>query len=423
MARAFRRGNEKAIRRAGHMARIVLACATPEPEKQPFMSSASAQNPYTRHNPLAAKLLENRVLNRDGSSKDVRHLVVDITGSGLTYESGDSLGVYAANRPQLVEEIIELLGATGNEPVDLPSATAPVSLREALTSRLSLGSPMKKILETFAARTTDPKEKAQLDELLAAGAEESRESFLAQREYLDLLEEFPGVRLTPQEFVSHLRRLQPRLYSIASSPKMHPGQVHLTVAPVRYESNFRRRYGVCSTFLADRVTRRKTLIPVFVAKSHFGLPEDPTRDIIMVGPGTGIAPFRAFAQERVATGATGRNWLFFGDQHERTDYLYGDEWKRLLAEGRMARIDLAFSRDQPRKIYVQDRMREAAAELWAWVRDGAHFYVCGDAHRMAKDVDAALHEIIAKQGGMETAAAADYVKQMKKDRRYQRDVY
>ncbi len=387
------------------------------------MSPASAQNSYTRDNPLAAKLLENRVLNRDGSSKDVRHLVVDIAGSGLTYESGDSLGVYATNRPQLVEEIIELLDATGNEPVDLPSATAPVSLREALSCRLSLASPMKKILETLAAKATDPKEKAQLDELLAPGAEESRESFLAQREYLDLLEEFPSARLTPQEFVGHLRRLQPRLYSIASSPKMHPGQVHLTVAPVRYESNFRRRYGVCSTFLADRVTRRKTHLPVFVAKSHFKLPADGAKDIIMVGPGTGIAPFRAFAQERISTGATGRNWLFFGDQHAKTDYLYGDEWKKLLAEGKMARIDLAFSRDQAQKVYVQDRMREAAAELWTWIKGGAHFYVCGDAHRMAKDVDAALHEIIAQQGGMEPAAAADYVKQMKKDKRYQRDVY
>ena len=380
-------------------------------------------NLYTKDNPLAAKLLENRVLNKDGSSKDVRHLVIDIAGSGLTYTVGDSLGVFATNRPQLVEEIIELLGATGNEPVTLPRMSAPVSLREALNSKLSLAEPSKKILETLAAKTADPQEKAQLAELLAPGAKETLEVFLGQREFIDLLEEFPGAKLTPQEFVSHLKRLMPRLYSIASSPRAFPGQVHLTVAPVRYESNFRRRYGVCSTFLADRVTRRKTLIPVFVAESHFGLPADPAKDVIMIGPGTGIAPFRAFVQERVATGATGRNWLFFGDQHEATDYLYGGEWKRLLTEGKLARVDLAFSRDQPKKIYVQDRMREAAAELWAWLKGGAHFDVCGDAHRMAKDVDAALHQIIAEQGGMEAAAAADYVKQMKKDQRYQRDVY
>ncbi|MFZ5494034.1 MAG: sulfite reductase subunit alpha [Verrucomicrobiota bacterium] len=385
--------------------------------------SAPPFSAYTKDNPLPAKLLENRVLNKDGSGKDTRHLVIDIAGSGLTYQAGDSLGVYPSNRPQLVDEIIGLLGATGNEPVLPARATAAISLREALTHKLSLAGPTRKILETIALKTADPGEKARLVALLAPEATELRETFLAQREYIDLLEEFPGARLTPQELVDHLRRLMPRLYSIASSPVLHPGQVHLTVAPVRYESNGRRRYGVCSTFLADRVTRRKTPIPVFVAESHFKLPADPARDIIMVGPGTGVAPFRAFVQERVATNAPGRNWLFFGDQHRATDYLYGDEWDALLAGGRMARIDLAFSRDQPQKIYVQDRMREAAAELWAWISRGAHFYVCGDAHRMAKDVDATLHQIIAQQGGMDAAAAAEYVKQMKRDKRYQRDVY
>ncbi len=378
---------------------------------------------YTKDNPLSAKLLENRVLTKDGSGKDTRHLVVDIAGSGLTYKVGDSAGVYASNRPQLVEEIIELLAATGNEPVTPPRLPAPVSLREALTTKLSLAGPTKRILDALAAKATEAKEKAQLAELLAPGADELRESFLGQREFIDLLEEFPSAKLTPQEFVEQLRRLMPRLYSIASSPLVYPGQVHLTVAPVRYESNGRRRYGVCSTFLADRATRRKTLIPIFIAESHFGLPEDPARDIIMIGPGTGVAPFRAFVQERVATNASGRNWLFFGDQHQATDYLYGDEWKRLLADGRMARVDLAFSRDQPQKIYVQDRMREAAGELWAWIKGGAHFYVCGDAHRMAKDVDAALLQIITAQGGMDAAQAADYVKAMKKEKRYQRDVY
>lgn len=380
-------------------------------------------SPYTKDNPLAAKLLENRVLNKDGSSKDTRHLVIDIAGSGLTYKVGDSLGVFASNRPQLVDEVIELLGATGNEPVLPARMPAAISLREALTTKVSLASPTKKILETLAAKTTEAKEKEQLAALLAPGAKEALELFLGQREYIDLLEEFPGAKLTPQEFIDHLRRLMPRLYSIASSPKMFPGQVHLTVAPVRYESNGRRRYGVCSTFLADRVTRRKTPVPVFVAESHFGLPADPTKDVIMIGPGTGIAPFRAFVEERIVIHAPGRNWLFFGDQHAATDYLYGDEWKKFLADGKMARVDLAFSRDQAKKVYVQDRMREAAAELWAWVKGGAHFYVCGDAHRMAKDVDLALHEIVAQHGGMEPAAAADYVKQMKKDRRYQRDVY
>ena len=385
--------------------------------------SAPPLSAYTKDNPLPAKLLENRVLNKDGSSKDTRHLVVDIAGSGLTYQVGDSLGIFASNRPQIVEELIELMGFTGNEPVIPQRMTAAISLREALTDKLSLAGPTKKILETFAAKTADPKEQAQLASLLAADAAEAREAFLEQREYIDLIEEFPGVKLGAQELVDHLRRLMPRLYSIASSPVLHPSQVHLTVAPVRYESNGRRRYGVCSTFLADRVTRRKTSIPVFVAESHFGLPEDSTKDIIMVGPGTGVAPFRAFTQERVATQATGRNWLFFGDQHEATDYLYAEEWKNLLTAGKLARVDLAFSRDQARKVYVQDRMREAAAELWSWIKGGAHFYVCGDARRMAKDVDLALHQIISEQGGLDVAQAAEYVKLMKKENRYQRDVY
>ena len=387
------------------------------------MTAAPTTNLYTKENPLAARLLENRVLNKDGSIKDTRHLVIDIAGSGLTYSVGDSLGVYPSNRPQAVDEIIELLGATGNEPVNLPRLTGAVSLQEALTTKLSLSGPTRKILETIAARTTMPQEKERLAALLAPDAKEALEMFLGQREYIDLLEDFPGAKLTPQEFVDHLRRLMPRLYSIASSPLAYPGQVHLTVAPVRYESNFRRRYGVCSTFLADRVTRRKTPIPIFVAESHFGLPEDLSKDVIMIGPGTGVAPFRAFVQERVATKATGRNWLFFGDQHESTDYLYAEEWKKYLAEGKLARIDTAFSRDQAKKIYVQDRMREAGAELWQWLQGGAYFYVCGDAHRMAKDVDASLTEIVTKYGGLEPTAAVEYVKQLKKDKRYQRDVY
>ncbi|HVT73780.1 MAG TPA: sulfite reductase subunit alpha [Lacunisphaera sp.] len=396
----------------------------PASTDQPQMHSAALPpSPYTKDNPLPATLLENRVLNKDGSSKDTRHLVIDIAGSGLTYKVGDSLGVFAANRPQLVEEIIALVGATGNEPVAIPRLAAPVSLREALSTKLSLAGPGRKMLEALAAKAGAPAEKARLAELLAPGADEGRETFLGQREFIDLLEEFPSARLGPQELADQMRRLMPRLYSIASSPVLYPGQVHLTVAPVRYESNGRRRYGVCSTFLADRVTRRKTLIPVFVAPSHFGLPVDPARDIIMVGPGTGIAPFRAFVQERVATNALGRNWLFFGDQHAATDYLYGDEWTRLLAAGKLARVDLAFSRDQAKKVYVQDRMRENAAELWAWLKCGAAFYVCGDAHRMAKDVDAALHQVIAEQGGLGPAPAAEYVKEMKKERRYQRDVY
>jgi sulfite reductase (NADPH) flavoprotein alpha-component len=215
----------------------------------------------------------------------------------------------------------------------------------------------------------------------------------------------------------------PRLYSIASSPKLFPQEIHLTVAVVRYATNQRERIGVCSTFLADRALIGATPTPVFVSHSHFGPPEDGAKDCIMIGPGTGIAPFRAFLQDRVAAGATGRNWVFFGDQKRGTDFLYENEWSDYLAKGQLARFDTAFSRDQILKVYVQDRMRENAAELWQWLQTGAYFYVCGDAKRMAKDVDQALQDIIADKGGMTPAAAIEFVKQLKKDKRYQRDVY
>jgi sulfite reductase (NADPH) flavoprotein alpha-component len=389
------------------------------------MSLETATSAFTKDNPFPARVTENRLLNKPGSAKETRHYVVDIGGSGLTYKVGDSLGVFASNRLADVEEILGCLGATGEELVSptMLRLVEPITLREALTSRLALAGPTRKIIETLAAKATDAAEKDKLTGLLAPEAKEQLVAFLAEREYVDLLGEFPSAKPSPQELVDHMRKLMPRLYSIASSPRLHPTGVHLTIATVRYQTNGRDRVGVCSSFLADRVAVNETPVPVFVSNSHFGVPEDGAKDIIMVGPGTGIAPFRAFVQERVAAKATGRNWLFFGDQHRATDYLYEEEWNAWLADGALARVDLAFSRDQAQKVYVQDRIREAAAELWAWIRGGAHFYVCGDAKRMAKDVDAALHEVIAQQGGMEPAAAAEYVKQMKKERRYQRDVY
>ncbi len=378
---------------------------------------------YNKDNPFLAKITENRVLNRPGSSKETRHFVVHIGGSGLTYKAGDSLGVYPSNRPSEVEEVIKHLGATGDEHVMLPKATSAITLREALTSRLALGGPTSKILHTLLAKATDQEEKAELAALLQPEAKEMLPSFLDEREFVDLLDEFPSAKLTPQELVDHLRRLMPRLYSIASSPKQHPNEIHLTVAVVRYTTNNRERHGVCSTFLADRVKLDHTPTPIFISHSHFGPPEDTDRDIIMVGPGTGIAPFRAFVQDRVAAGAKGRNWVFFGDQKSATDYLYEEEWIKYVDNKSVTRIDLAWSRDQDKKVYVQDKMRENAAELWAWLKNGAYFFVCGDAKRMAKDVDAALHEIIAQQGGIDAAAATEYVKTMKKEKRYQRDVY
>ncbi len=378
---------------------------------------------YTKDYPFPAKITENRVLNQLGSAKETRHFVVSIAGSGLHYKAGDSLGVYATNRREEVDEVIALLGATGDEPVTPVRSPQPLPLREALTAGLDLDSPTRKMVELVANKVTDEHQRQQLLAFLAPEAKEQLDAFLYNRSFVDFLLEFPTAKFAPQEFVSLLRRLMPRLYSIASSPKVYPEEIHLTIAAVRYRTNNRDRVGVCSTYLSDRVALNADPVPVFVSHSHFGPPDDHARDCIMVGPGTGIAPFRAFVQDRAATGSTGRNWVFFGDQKQAADFLYGDEWLAYATQGQVARLDLAWSRDQDRKVYVQDRMRENAAELWRWLQGGAYFYVCGDAKRMAKDVDLALHEIIAQQGGMDATAGADYVKQLKKEKRYQRDVY
>ena len=389
------------------------------------MSASVDVTTYSKERPFLARIVENRLLNQPGSAKETRHFAVSLAGSGLHYKAGDSLGVFAENRASEVSEILSRLGATGEEPVSpvMLKLPAPIPVREALSNRLALAGPTKKIVETLAAKATQADEKSRLDGLLLPEAKEVLASYLEAREFVDLLAEFPSAKLTPQELVDHMRRLMPRLYSIASSPKLYPEEIHLTVAVVRYETNHRDRVGVCTTFLADRVQLGVTPAPVFVSHSHFGLPDDGTKDVIMVGPGTGIAPFRAFMQDRVASGASGRNWVFYGDQHRAMDFLYEEEWTAWLAQGRLARLDTAFSRDQTLKVYVQDRMRENAAELWSWIKGGAYFYVCGDAKRMAKDVDTALLEVIAQQGGMEAAAAAEVIKQLKKDKRYQRDVY
>jgi sulfite reductase (NADPH) flavoprotein alpha-component len=387
------------------------------------MSDHAATTGYSKDNPFPARVTDNRVLNGPGSSKETRHIVVSIAGSGLHYKAGDSIGVFPTNRPQEVAALVTRLGASGTEPVLLPKATEPIALNEALGSKLALAGPTRRIVETIAGKATAPAEKAKLNGLLLPESKELLATWLDEREFIDLLEEFPSARLLPQELVEHMRRLMPRLYSIASSPRVHPGEIHLTVAVARYVTNGRGRVGVCTTFLADRVTVGVTPTPVFISHSHFRPPEDGARDVVMVGPGTGIAPFRAFVQDRAAAGAAGRNWLFFGDQKRASDFLYEEEWNQWLASGGLARLDTAFSRDQLNKVYVQDRMRENAAELWAWINGGAYFYVCGDAKRMAKDVDVALHDVIAGQGAMTPAASADYVKLMKKEKRYQRDVY
>lgn len=386
--------------------------------------SAKIEQPYDKNNPYLARITENIQLCKHGSSKDTRHFVVDLGDSGLTYTCGDSLGVFPRNRPEEVKEVIEALGATGDEPVTLPKEDEPMRLADALDGRLSIASPTPKALKAFQDKATDSAELAKLESLLAPENKDStRDDYLYNRHFIDLLQEFPSAKFAPQEFVDLLRKLVPRLYSIASSPVKHPNEIHLTIATVRYKANERDRVGVCSTYLADRADLNEWILPVFVASSHFGLPEDTSVDLIMVGPGTGIAPFRAFVQERVATNAPGRNWVFFGDQHEKTDFLYDEEWKAYSEAGQVHKLSLAWSRDQAEKVYVQNKMQESAAEIWDWLEGGAYFYVCGDAKRMAKDVDATLHQIAHEQGGMSEDDAAAWVKQLKKDKRYQRDVY
>ncbi|CAN5174829.1 hypothetical protein BH20VER2_BH20VER2_00050 [soil metagenome] len=382
------------------------------------MSAEAPPKSYGRTNPFPARMLVNRRLN-PGSEKDTRHFELDLTGWGLSYEVGDSMSVVASNDPALVDEIIQTLGATGEEMV--PSSTKnnpPLPLREALLRAYSITQLTPKFLRAIAQRASAA---PLLKELLDPERKQDLDTYLYGMEVIDFLLDHHSVHFTPEEFVGLLSKLQPRLYSIASSLKMHPDQVHFIIDVVRYESGGRQRKGVCSTFIAERADHIP--IPVFPNASKFRLPESADTPIIMVGPGTGIAPFRAFLQERKATGATGRAWLFFGSQREKCDYFYQDEFDQLQSEGFLTKMSCAFSRDQEHKIYVQHRMLENGPELWKWLEAGAHFFVCGDAKRMAKDVDAALHKTIQEQGAMDAERASEYVEKMKQEKRYKRDVY
>ena len=378
---------------------------------------------YDKNNPFPARLVDRRRLSSAASQKDTQHFSVSLAGSGLTYKCGDSLGVFPTNNPAAVAALLKAAGFTGDEAVTIPKDPAPIALREAWAKRVALNGPTYKFVQLLHDRATAADQKEALAARLAEADPEKKKAWLEQREFVDLFEEFPSARPSAQEVVELQRKLMPRLYSISSAPSRYPDEIHLTVAVVRYETNGRPREGVCSSYLADRARMEQPDLPIFVAESHFGLPADDNVPVIMVGPGTGVAPFRSFVMDRATRGAKGPNWLFFGDQRKEHDFLYADEWAAYLASGALTRLDTAFSRDQAAKVYVQDRMRENAAELWKWIQQGAYFYVCGDAKRMAKDVDAALHAIVSEQGGMTPEAAVDWVKQFKKDGRYQRDVY
>ncbi|MDN3567367.1 sulfite reductase subunit alpha [Paeniroseomonas aquatica] len=344
-------------------------------------------------------------LTGDGSAKDVRQVVLDLGSSGLAYQPGDSLGVIVENDPALVDAVMVALGAED-------------ALRPTLSVEKDIARPLDRTTDLLAGAAKDPREAAMLRKL-SDGDDDAEPK---EADLLDLLTAFPSARPPVADLVASLPALKPRLYSIASSPLAVPGQVELCVGVVRAERRGRVRDGVASCHLGFRAAPGLPL-KAYVQTSHFRLPVDPGTPIIMVGPGTGIAPFRAFLQHRVATGARGRSWLFFGDQRGATDFLYGEELTGWQKDGALTRLSLAWSRDGARKVYVQDRMREAAGDLWRWLQDGAQFYVCGDASRMAKDVDAALRGIAMQQGGMNADQARDWIVALARQHRYQRDVY
>jgi sulfite reductase (NADPH) flavoprotein alpha-component len=373
---------------------------------------------FSRENPLLAPLVDKRDLTHSESSKSTLHLAFSIEGTGLSYEAGDACGVIPQNDLNLVAEILQTLRFNGNEQVQCGKSGA-TTLHDALAHHLQVTRLTRKTVKDYASRgkctglldLLIPEQQAQLDR------------YIYDRGLIDLLVEFPGVVEDPAELVLMLPKLTPRLYSISSSPAAHAGQIHTTVAVVRYSSHNRKRGGVCSTLFADRASLSDRL-PIYIQPNKkFKLPQNSDAPMIMIGPGTGVAPFRGFLHERRVLAAKGRNWLFFGERSAATDYLYRDELEAMRADGHLTRLDTAFSRDQENKVYVQDKMLEQAPMFWSWLQEGASVYVCGDASRMAKDVHATLHAIIEKQGGMSALAAEEYVHTLQEEHRYHRDVY
>ncbi|MEP2776924.1 MAG: sulfite reductase subunit alpha [Luteolibacter sp.] len=371
---------------------------------------------YSKKNPFPSSVLKNYNLNGPGA-KETHHVEISLEGSDLTYEVGDALGLYPENPEDVVDEIIAGLPFRAGE---VPTSTGEeVSLREALIRHYDIGNINKSLIEKWQKRSGSP----YLRSLVEADDRKQWDDFCWGRDLIDLVLNHPADFTDGEDFVSVLKKLQPRLYSIASSPKAHPGEVHLCVGIVRYDTHGRKRAGVCSSYLSDRL-KDDTKPGVYLHHNPaFRLPADGNVPVIMVGPGTGIAPFRAFLEERKATESKGANWLFFGNPHSATDFLYKDELEGFVADGTLDRMDLAWSRDQKEKVYVQNLMVKEGAEIWKWFQDGAAFYVCGDASRMAKDVDAALLTIAKEHGKLSDEDAAAYIAQLKKDKRYLRDVY
>ncbi|WMR24658.1 NADPH-dependent assimilatory sulfite reductase flavoprotein subunit [Klebsiella pneumoniae] len=401
-------------------ARVVEALKARAPVAAPAQLATSGAvndihtSPYTKEAPLTATLSVNQKITGRNSEKDVRHIEIDLGDSGLRYQPGDALGVWYQNDPQLVKELVELLWLKGDEPVTVEGKTLPLS--EALQWHFELTVNTATIVENYATLTRS-------ESLLPlVGDKAQLQQYAAATPIVDMVR-FSPAQLDAEALIGLLRPLTPRLYSIASSQAEVESEVHVTVGVVRYEIEGRARAGGASSFLADRVEEDGEVRVFIEHNDNFRLPANPETPVIVIGPGTGIAPFRAFMQQRAADGAQGKNWLFFGNPHFTEDFLYQVEWQSYVKEGLLTRIDLAWSRDQQQKIYVQDKLREQGAELWRWINDGAHIYVCGDANRMAKDVENTLLEVIAEYGAMDAEAADEFLSELRVERRYQRDVY
>lgn len=399
-------------------AMTALAPKAPAVADVPVFSANVSGVEYGKKNPFPSEVGDNILLNGEGSAKETIHVELMLEGSGLSYEPGDALAVLPTNCPSMVKDVIGAAKLIGTEEVEVKGVGKKL-LADALREDFDITALSKAVLKKLSTVTSS----AKLDALLADDAKEQLKKYIEGRETVDALIDFAPDGLAADALAGIFRKLPIRLYSIASSPLAHPDEVHLTVAAVRYETHGRLRKGVCSTYLAD-VAKAGEIVPIFVQPNkNFRLPADGNTPIIMVGPGTGIAPFRSFVEHRAALGAEGKSWLFFGDQRYTYDFLYQLEWQDFLKEGNLTKLDLAFSRDQPEKVYVQDKMLENGEELYAWIEDGAHFYVCGDANRMAADVHEALISVVENYGAKSREEAEEYVENLKKNKRYQRDVY
>ena len=378
---------------------------------------------YNKSNPFLATIKERYDLTLPGSKKNTQHVVLDIKGSDLTYHVGDSLGIFPANNEELVHKTLRTMRVKGNEVIIDKHSGLPYPIREFLTKKANITDLSKKLLSVIAQEQGNAEKKEALQAIIAEGAQERFKAYLEKHELWDALEENYEVAFPPQDLCNMLMPLLPRLYSISSSMSVAADEVHLTVGVLKYHTNGHQRVGVCTHYLCEIVPLHQPVVPIYVQPHHgFTLPASSEAPMIMIGPGTGVAPFRAFMQERMAHNAQGRNWLFFGECNRSTDFFYEDYWTSLVREGKL-RLDVAFSRDQPEKIYVQHRMLAHGEAFYRWIEEGAYIYVCGDASRMAKDVEAALYEIIRIHGRKDEAETKAMIKKLRADKRYLRDVY